>query len=137
MGVALSSVLLFFGTFRVDHPYNHNDITEDVFLRNTVLQAMTSSTLARVATSVAIALAALSLCVIRLRQPVHYLIYPFAALSVMPVWLIEQRYYLPAFALFMLFRESSSPGVERAMVIVNGLVAIYLFDGVVRGVFFL
>jgi alpha-1,2-glucosyltransferase len=137
MGVALSSVLLFFGTFRVDHPYNHNDITEDVFLRNTVLQAMTSSTLARVATSVAIALAALSLCVIRLRQPVHYLIYPFAALSVMPVWLIEQRYYLPAFALFMLFRESSSPGVERAMVIVNGLVAIYLFEGVVRGVFFL
>ena len=60
--------------------------------------------------SLAIALAALSLFVIRLRQPVHYLIYPFAALSVMPVWLIEQRYYFPAFALFMLFRESASPG---------------------------
>jgi alpha-1,2-glucosyltransferase len=137
LGIALSSVVLFFGTFRVDHPYNHNDITEDVFLRNTVLQAMTSSTFARVASSVAIALAALSLFVIRLRQPVHYLIYPFAALSVMPVWLIEQRYYLPAFALFMLFRESASPGVEIAMIIVNGLVAIYLFEGVVRGLFFL
>ena len=137
ISVALASVVLFFGTFRVDHPYNHNDITEDIFLRNAVLQVMTASTLARVATSVAIALAALSLFVIRLRQPVHYLIYPFAALSVMPVWLIEQRYYLPAFALFMLFRESASPGVERALVIVNGLLAIYLFEGVVRGLFFL
>jgi alpha-1,2-glucosyltransferase len=137
MGGALASVGLFFGTFRVDHPYNHNVVTQEIFLRNTMLEAMTSSTLARVTTSVAIALAVLSLFVIRLRQPVHYLIYPFAALSVVPVWLIEQRYYFPAFALFMLFRESASPSVERAMVVVNGLVAIYLFEGVVRGLFFL
>ena len=136
-GVLLSSVALFLGTFQVDHPYNHNVTTQDIFLRNTVLQAMTSSTFARVVTCIAITVAALSLCVIRLRQPVHYLIYPFAALSVMPVWLIEQRYYLAAFALFMLFRESASPGVELAMVVVNGFMAIYLFEGVVRGLFFL
>ena len=134
-GVVLACVALFFGTFQVDHPYNVT--TQETFVRNAILQAMTSSTLARMATSLAIALAALSLFVIRLRQPVHYLIYPFAALSVMPVWLIEQRYYFPAFALFMLFRESASPGVERAMVAVNGFVAIYLFEGVVRGLFFL
>jgi len=137
IGVALSSAVLFFGTFRVDHPYNHNVITQDIFLRNAMLHATTSSTLARVATSVVIALAALSLFVIRLRQPVHYLIYPFAALSVMPVWLIEQRYYLPAFALFMLFRESASPSTERAMVAMNGVVALYLFAGVAQGWFFL
>jgi len=137
IGVGLSSVVLFFGTFRVDHPYNLNVITQDTFLRNATLQAMTSSTFARVATSVAIALAALSLFVIRLRQPIHYLMYPFAALSLMPVWLIEQRYYLPAFALFMLFRESASPGVERAMVAMNGVVALYLFAGVAQGWFFL
>jgi len=135
IGVPLCSLALFFGTFRVDHPWNLT--TEDIFLRNVMLEAMTSSTLAGVTTSLAIALAALSLFVIRLRQPVHYLIYPFAALSVMPAWLIEQRYYLPAFALFMVFRESASPGVERAMVVVNGLAAIYLFEGVVRGLFFL
>ena len=137
IGVVVSSVGLFFGTFRVDHPYNLNVVTQEIFVRNAVLEAMTSSTLARVVTSLTIALAALSLFVIRLRQPVHYLIYPFAALSVMPVWLIEQRYYFPAFALFMLFRESASPGVERAMVVMNGFVAIYLFEGVVRGLFFL
>jgi alpha-1,2-glucosyltransferase len=134
-GIALSSAALFFGTFRVDHPYNV--ATQDTFLRNAMLQAMTSSRLAGVATSVAIALAAASLFVIRLREPLHYLIYPFAALSVMPVWLIEQRYYFPAFTLFMLFRESASPGVELAMVVVNGFAAIYLFEGVVRGLFFL
>jgi alpha-1,2-glucosyltransferase len=136
-GVLLSSLLLFFGTFRVDHPYNDNVVTQDVFVRNVILRIMTSSTLARVTASIAIALAALSLFVIRLRQPVHYLIYPFAALSVLPVWLIEQRYYLAPFSLFMLFRESASPGVERALVATNGLMAIYLFEGVVRGFFFL
>jgi alpha-1,2-glucosyltransferase len=137
IAVPLSSAVLFFGAFRVDHPYNHNVMTQDIFIRNGMLEAMTSSTLARVTTSVAIALAALSLFVIRLRQPVHYLIYPFAALSVMPVWLIEQRYYLAPFALFMLFRESASPTVEGVIVAMNGVVALYLFAGVAQGWFFL
>jgi hypothetical protein len=135
LGIPLASVVLFFGTFRVDHPWNIK--TQDIFLRNVMLEAVTSSTLAGVATSVAIAVAALSLFVIRLRHPVHYLIYPFAALSVMPAWLIEQRYYLPAFALFMLFRESASASVERAMVAVNGVAALYLFAGVAQGWFFI
>jgi alpha-1,2-glucosyltransferase len=134
-GVPLLSVVLFFGTFRVDHPYNA--VSDETFLRNEMLEAMTSSTLGRVAASGAIALAALSLFVIPLRQRVHYLIYPFAALSVLPVWLIEQRYYLPAFALFMLFRESGSPGIERALLAVNAVVATWLFAGVAQGWFFL
>ena len=136
-GIALASVVSFFGTFQVDHPYNHNVITQELFLRNAMLQAMTSSTLAGAATCVAVTLAALSLFVIRLRQPIYYLIYPFAVLSVIPVWLIEQRYYLPAFALFMAFRESASHGVERAMVGWNGVVALFLFAGVSQGWFFL
>jgi alpha-1,2-glucosyltransferase len=135
-GVTLGCALLFFGTFRVDHPYNAV-ASEDVFVRNEILRLITSSTLARAGASVAIALAALSLFVIRLRQPMHYLIYPFAALTVMPVWLIEQRYYLPGFALFMAFREPASPAVERALLALNALVAVYLFEGVVRGLFFL
>jgi len=137
LAVSVSSVALLFGTFQVDHPYNDNVVTEDIFLRNVLLQAMTSSTLARVTASAAITFAVLSLCVIRLRQPIHYLIYPFAALSVLPVWLIEQRYYLPAFALFMVFRESASPGIERAILAINGVAALYLFAGIVEGRFFL
>ena len=117
VGVLLSSVGLYFGTFRVDHP---NNIWFNYFVRNALLETMTASTSAGVVTSMAIALAVLSLCVIRLRQPVQYLIYPFAALSVLPSWLIEQRYYLPAFALFMLVsrvrlapRRAHTPGHER------------------------
>ena len=135
VGVLLSSVVLFFGTFRVDH--HSNNLGLDYYLRNALLEAMTASTGAGVVTSVAMALAVLSLCVIRLRQPVQYLIYPFAALSVMPSWLIEQRYYLPAFALFMLFRESASPRVERILLAVNVVMALCLFVGVAEGWFFL
>ena len=134
VGVLLSSVGLYFGTFRVDHP---NNIGLNYFVRNALLETMTAPTSAGVVTSVAIALAVLSLCVIRLRQPVQYLIYPFAALSVMPSWLIEQRYYLPAFALFMLFRESASPRVERALLAVNVVMALSLFVGITEGWFFL
>ena len=135
VGVPLSSVVLYFGTFRVDHPYNN--IGLEYFLRNALLEAMTVSPGAGVVASAAIALAVLSLCVIRLRQPVQYLIYPFAALSVMPSWLIEQRYYLPAFALFMLFRESASPRIERTLLVVNVVMALCLFVGVAEGWFFL
>ncbi len=134
VGVLLSSVGLYFGTFRVDHP---NNIGLNYFVRNALLETMTASTSAGVVTSVAIALAVLSLCGIRLRQPVQYLIYPFAALSVMPSWLIEQRYYLPAFALFMLFRESASPCVERTLLAVNVVMALSLFVGITKGWFFL
>ena len=134
VGVLLSSVVLYFGTFRVDHP---NNIGLNYFVRNALLETMNASTGAGVVTSVAIALAVLSLCVIRLRQPVQYLIYPFAALSVMPSWLIEQRYYLPAFTLFMLFRESASPRVERTLLAVNVIMAFCLFVGVTEGWFFL
>ena len=134
VGVPLSSVVLYFGTFQVDHS---NNIGLDYYLHNALLEAMTASTGAGVVTSVAIALTVLSLCVIRLRQPVHYLLYPFAALSVMPSWLIEQRYYLPAFALFMLFRESASPRVERTLLAVNVIMALCLFVGVAEGWFFL
>ena len=135
VGVPLCSAVLFFGTFRVDH--SGNTQWQDYYVRNAMLEAMTSSTAAGVATTVAIALAVLALCVIRLRQPAHYLIYPFAVLSLVPVWLIEQRYYRPVFALFMLFRESASPGVERTLVAINAVVALYLFTGVVNGSSFL
>jgi len=135
IGISTASMVLYFSTFRVDHPYNI--VSPDFFLRNALLQAMTTSTVAGVAASLAIALALMTLMVIRLRQPIHDLIYPYAALAVLPVWLIEQRYYLPAFALFMVFRESASPAAERWQLAVSAVAALFLFTGVVRGNFFL
>jgi len=134
--VTAGSALLFFGTFQVDHPYNAV-ASEDIFVRNELLRAMTSSMPGRVTATAAIALATLSLFVVRLRQPIHYLIYAFAVLASLPVWLIEQRYYLGAFALFMAFREPASPAVERAILTVNTALSLYLFAGVVQGRFFL
>lgn len=135
VGVPLASALLFFGTFRVDH--SGNTQWQDYYVRNAMLEAMTSSPAVGAVASMAIALAVLSLCVTRLRQPAHYLLYPFAALSVMPIWLVEQRYYMPVFALFMLFRESASPRVERTLLGGFIVIALYLFAGVVDGSLFL
>ena len=54
-----------------------------------------------------------------------------------PFWLIEQRYYMPVFTLFMLFRESASPRVERVLLATSVVIALYLFAGVVGGQSFL
>ena len=50
---------------------------------------------------------------------------------------VEQRHYMPVFALFMLFRKSASPRVERALLGVNIAVAPYLFASIVDGRSFL
>ena len=49
----------------------------------------------------------------------------------------EQRYYMPVFALFMLFRESASPGVERIQLGLFVAISLYLFAGIVGGQSFL
>ena len=137
IAIPLATGALLFFAFRINHPYNAAAGLQDVFIRNLILDAMASSMPARVAAGIAITLAALSFCVIRLRHPIHYLIYPFAALVVVPEWLVEQRYYLSAFALFMAFRESASPVVERLLLAVNAALSIFLFIGIVQGWFFL
>ena len=44
---------------------------------------------------------------------------------------------MPVFALFMLFRESASAKVERALLAMYVVMALYLFAGVVDSSFFL
>lgn len=47
-----------------------------------------------------------------------------AALSLLPFGLIEQRYYLPFYAFFWLFRQNVSDRLERLQLAMNVLLSV-------------
>jgi len=119
---ALAGLLgLYLLTFRGDHPMNQLP----GYLRNERLQFALHNIWTRLLFFLPIAWAVLGLLVTPLRRPVDYWLYPFWVLVLLPVWLVEQRYYLPGFALLLLFRVPASPGIERGLlawqVLLSGL----------------
>jgi len=115
--------------FSVDHPYNTQ--WSDLFMRNAVLLFFSSTWFLKLLFFVPVALVTLLLCVVRLRRH-WWLLYPFAILFLLPAWLIEQRYYLIPFALFLLAREPVKDLVERVQVGWFFVMSIALFVVVER-----
>ncbi len=128
--------MLYWTMFRIDHPYNYAPYVS-VFLRSRALQFFTSRPEFRPLFFIPVALAAMSLCVTRLKRPSFYLVYPFTALSLLPIWLIEQRYYMLPFSLFILFKEKSSARTDYATLTYYVLISAVLFYGIQKQYFFL
>jgi alpha-1,2-glucosyltransferase len=118
--------------FSVDHPYNTQ--LDEPFLRNDILIFFSSTWLSRLLFFVPVALAVLSLRVVRLRSH-WWLLYPFAILFLLPAWLIEQRYYLIPLSLFLLAREPLTDLVERIQIGWFFMISIAVFAVVERGWF--
>jgi alpha-1,2-glucosyltransferase len=111
----LAFMLFFFYmfTFVNDHPYN--SISPDFYLRNKILISVTSQNICKIMFFVPIAYSILSLAVTPLRQRGFYMMYPISALFVSASWLVDPRYYLIPFVLFLVFREKYSLKVEIPM----------------------
>ena len=60
-----------------------------------------------------------------------------AALSLLPSWLIEQRYYIVPFALLMLFRDEEAPWLENLSLVYAICVSAWLLAGIRDFRFFL
>ena len=136
--IAIGVVCAFFiymFTFVIDHPFNLQ--WADYFLRNRVLLFFSSTTLLKVLFFLPIAYSVLSIIVTKLWHKPFYLIYPFTFLYLIPSWLIEQRYYLIPFTLFILFREERSKLVEYLSLVMYVAASSALFVGIQRGMFFL
>jgi alpha-1,2-glucosyltransferase len=111
----LIALVLTFGlywlTFRVDHPFNLVEL--DYYWRNRLLLSASQHAGEKALFFLPVALASLSLAVIRLREKRFYWLYPFAVFSLVPFWLIEPRYSFVPLSLFLLFKEEGAPWVER------------------------
>jgi alpha-1,2-glucosyltransferase len=128
-------LVLFLATFRTDHPYNQPELRW--WLHNALLTFLASSAWTKLAMFAPMALALLSLCVTLLREPTHYLLYPFAVLSLLLAWQIEQRYYLAPLTLFLLFRVQRSLLFEWSLIAYLVTFTGILFLGISSGAYFL
>ncbi|MBI3618785.1 hypothetical protein HY213_01985 [Candidatus Peregrinibacteria bacterium] len=125
--------LLVVVTFNNFHPNNHVSF----FLRNRIVTAFSASIAMKLLFSLPIMLAVLSLAVTRLRSKPAYLLYPMTVLCLLPSWLIEERYALIPFVLFLLFIERQKPWVEYSLLAFWILLSAVFFWGIRADMFFL
>jgi alpha-1,2-glucosyltransferase len=126
--------LYFLVGFEADHPYNQPQYGG--FLHNQIILAFTATSIARVAFSAAVTLAFLVIATVPLQQRAFLLLYPTTVLALLPVWMIEQRYYLASFTLFLLFRKSEPPWLERILTLWLAFLSFLIFGGIRSGSFF-
>ena len=125
--------IIYIFTFVIDHEYNHIE----GFLRNFILLFFTSNFYLKVVFFIVVTYSILSLSVTKLYQKSLYLLYPLTFLYLIPSWLIEQRYYLIPFTLFMLFREKKSNLVEYSSIIIYIIFSAIFFWAIANRYFFL
>lgn len=127
--------LLYFLTFKADHPYN--SLTRGSFLRNILLNYFVENSIRKSIFFLPMGYSILSLWVTPLVNKKYYLIYPFAFIFLSMLWLIEQRYYLIPFALFILFKKSQSFLIEFFTLIIFIILAGIIFSVILSRKYFL
>ena len=123
--VVLGIFFIYMKFFVVNHPYNLK--AQDYFLRNLLLHKFMIGNLIKTILFFPIAYSILSLCIIRLKRKEFYLFYLFAILSLIPMGLIEQRYYLIPFSLFILFKEGDKSWIEMVTICFYVILSVVLF----------
>lgn len=133
--LSICFVIIYQLTFNNDHPYNN--ISPDYFIRNYILMHFTASPLMKAIFLIPILFAFWSLIVTKLSRKLWYLFYFFTFLFLLPSWLIEQRYYIIPFTLFILFRDGQSLLTERVTVIYNIILLFILIPMITNSSHFL
>jgi alpha-1,2-glucosyltransferase len=127
--------LLYLPTFVNTHPYNTR--WGECFLRNRALIYFTSSLPLKALFFIPVALAIMAVSVAPLKERAYRLAYLFSVIYLLPSWLIEQRYYIIPFSLFLLFREQGSKTQEIAALLWSILLSAFFVFGIRNGLFFL
>jgi alpha-1,2-glucosyltransferase len=126
---------VYWNTYSIGSYYNGPQLW--FYLHNRILFWTTDSEILKLLTFVAISWSVFSLVVTKLLKPSQYLVYLFAAASILPFMLIDQRYYLVSMVLFMSFRERQSTLVESAHIIIYLIACACLIWGIHQSYFFL
>jgi alpha-1,2-glucosyltransferase len=105
---------------RVLHLYN----IDAYFLRNDFIKFVYASNWALFAYFISITIAVFSLIVTKLTIKNAWIMYPATFVFLVPSWLIEQRYYIVPFVLFILLREKIDEKSEKAIIFINATIAV-------------
>ena len=128
---------LFVLTFTNTHALNTGSEQDMFFLRNQLLGWLVGPLDHMAVAYAAVAWTVLSLAVTPLVRPQYLLLYPFTVLFLVPSWLVEQRYTLIPFTLFLLMRRPASARVELATWLWMLPFTAYFLWGIEAGRFFL
>lgn len=131
----LTAFTIFILFFKNTHPYNQESYSW--FLRNKILLFFNSNIYLKIIFFIPIAYSILSLITIKLYKKAYYLIYPATLLYLLPSWLIEQRYYLIPFILFILFRKKEHRVIEHSLLMIYIALSLLIFLGILDNKFFL
>lgn len=116
------------------HYYNQD--VQSYFIHNRILAYVTSSPMIQFYGFFFVALGAGSIMVTRMQKPWKMLL-PATIVCLLPSWLIEQRYYIIPYVLFLLLRTPSTMNVERSVAIYEMILCGILFWIVIGRTFFL
>lgn len=131
IGAVLGTFLVTYLLFEAPHPYN----LFQGHLRTYLFLAVKGDSLTRFGFSALAAFGMLLLFVTRFIS--HRALLAFCTVcALLPMKLIEQRYYFPALALGLLFREHSGVKTERLLAGYSGFLSVVFFEGIVRGLWF-
>jgi hypothetical protein len=116
-GLAVTLVAVVLAFFDAPRHFWNDTLSVPVALRNHVVMWMTSSPLHQVAVAAALTAALISLAMTPLVNQTATLLYFYWLLVLLPVWLIEPRYYILPFALLVLFRKPGHVVVEAILLV--------------------
>lgn len=130
---ALTFTLTGFITFANLHPWNQ---TPD-HLRNRILITVAKQPPVKLLFFLSVSFTVLSLYKSKFLSSKFYLLYPFALLSLLPIWLIESRYAFIPLTLFILFRRTTSISAELITISLFLLFSAFLYFGYLHQIFYL
>lgn len=116
--------------------YDNTQFT-DYFIRNWIIQTVRYGDWERWAFAVVVALSACSIAFVRFSVGQAWLIYPFSIFYLGSSWLIENRYSIIPFALWMALRTTGSDLADRVRLAVWVLVSQFFVWGIFSGRFML
>ncbi|MEO7430702.1 MAG: hypothetical protein ABIR62_01380 [Dokdonella sp.] len=131
IGVPLVAFAVFWFGFHADNPYNN--ALPQVYPRNRLLIAIDQDPWWRAAAGFWIALSVCGLGSVRLAPMGAAWLYPLSGFFLASSWLIDQRYMLVPFVLWLAFREQSSVTVERSTLALWLVIAVALFAAIAGG----
>ena len=126
-------------TFDVTHPYNTESLVIEDFLRNRILFEITHTSL-RWIFAIVVALSTFGFALLQFHRDAAQLkvpLYAIGAAALLPFGLVEQRYYLPLFALIWAFRAPASATLERVQLALNICLALAVMVAIARSGIFL
>ncbi len=117
--------------FRADNPYN--SAMSDFYIHNAIAQALTTNGWLRFAAAGVAIVGVRTFVQTRLRPAAAYWLFPVAAIFLAAEWLVETRYLIVPFALWLAFREQRSRAAEYFMLALWACLAVQTFAFMIAG----